>query len=114
MTTCAPSIISATAGGVGGGDPSVDRPRGRRHRVRAEVDVPELLAEAANELLAEPLIGIGSVLDDDHLVVEVVNPALVAAGQRVEGPPRLATHVVDDDDDGELGGLARFGRVPRG
>ena len=71
-------------------------------RVVAEVDVAELGAEACDELLAELLVRARAVLDDDDLVVEVVDAALVRAGERVQRARRLAPHVVEDDDDREV------------
>ena len=69
----APSIISATAAPVDAAIPRLTACAGDGARVVAEVDVAELGAEAAHELLAEPLVGVGPVLDHDHLVVEILD-----------------------------------------
>jgi hypothetical protein len=52
--------------------------------VVAQVEVAELGTEGAHELLAQTLVGVGAVLDDDDFVVEVVDVALVGARQRVQ------------------------------
>jgi hypothetical protein len=59
--------------------PAVQRAHWRRGRLGAEVDVPELRSEAPDELGIELLLGRGAVLDDDHLVCEVVDVTLVGA-----------------------------------
>ena len=49
-------------------DAPVERVSRRRRGVVAHVEVAELGAEARARLLAEPLVGVGAVLDDDDLV----------------------------------------------
>ena len=58
-------------------DAAVERVDRSRCRVGAEVEVPELGTEAAHVLLAELLLGRGTVLDDDDFVVEAVDAALI-------------------------------------
>jgi len=61
-----------------GGDTPIQRASGGGSRVAPELDVTELGPEAVNELLPEPLAGLGSVVDCDHLVVEVLDILLVS------------------------------------
>ena len=56
VSTWAPSIITATPP-ASRPDSAVQRVRGRGRRLLAEVEVVELGAEAAHEVLAEPLVG---------------------------------------------------------
>ena len=97
---------------VRGSEAAVHGGRRRGSGFGAEVQVPELCSEAADEVLAEALIAVRAILDDDHLVVEVVDALLVAPRQGVQGPSRLAAHVVDHDDHGQV--LRRGGRPVRG
>ena len=91
--------VVATATGA---DAAVERRHGRWFGNGSEIEIAELGAEAGDEFGTEPLVGIGSVLDDDHLVVGAGNVFLVRARQRVQRARRFAVHVVDDDHDGEI------------
>src|SRR5205823_9481768 len=60
---------------------SVECVRRRGRGFSAEVEIVEVATEAAHELFAELLVVVGPVLDDDHLVVDIVDPLLVCARQ---------------------------------
>jgi hypothetical protein len=61
------------------GHAAVEGVRRRRSRVGSQVEVAELGAEAAHVLLPELLAVVGSVLEDYHLVVQIVGSKLVCA-----------------------------------
>ena len=109
VTTCAPSIISANELAPAGADALVQGRHGGRLGPIAEVEVAELGPEAPDEALAEALVGVGPVLDDDDLVGGVLDALLVGAGQRVQRALGLAAHVVDDDDHAQVDGVLRGG-----
>ena len=99
----------------GGGDAGVERARSATAWASpSELEQPELGAERRHVVGAEALLGVGAVVDDQHLVVEVLDVALVRAGQRVERPGGLAPHVVEDDDDRQRHARRRRRRRQRG
>jgi hypothetical protein len=55
------------------------------------------------------LIGIGAVLDHDHLVPLGVEPLLVGGRQGPQYAGRLSTHVVYNHDDRQVGGAKAHG-----
>ena len=63
------------------GESAVERDRRRRRRLCSEIEIPELGAEAADEVFTETLIVGRAVLDDDDLVVEVFEPLLIGTRQ---------------------------------
>ncbi len=91
---------------------AVQRVGRRRRRIVAKVEVTKFGPEALDQV-ADLFVVVRAVLDDDDLVVEVIDALLVRARQRMQRPGGLPAHVVEDDDDREIDGVARSRRRDR-
>ena len=92
---------------------SVQRPDRRGKGVGAKIEVAEFGSVPLDEGGAEFLVFRRAVLDDDHLVADVVDALLVGPRQRVEGARPLPVHVEEDHDDREVDGVGRCSRRER-
>ena len=83
---------------------SAERHTRRRARCRRPCRPAEVAAEALDVVGRQSLVGRRTVVDDEHLVIEIVDTLLVGPRQRVQRASGLAAHVVEDDRDGEVEG----------